>query len=134
MTMHGWTADDAYRVAERGHALYLQGRYREAGVIFEGLMAVEPGDSYAGNALAACCLALDDPQRALDVLDAVVVQNPSDLEAHSRRCEALLELGRTDEARQELDYLLRAGVSAYSKRLRLRFDAVGRGPAGAPRG
>jgi hypothetical protein len=32
-----WTSHEMYLIASKGYALYLQGRYREAAMVFEGL-------------------------------------------------------------------------------------------------
>jgi Flp pilus assembly protein TadD len=118
----GWTSEDVFLVSDRAYSLFQQGRYREAAVLFEGLVAVDPGNSYCANALAACHYMLGEPQQTVAVLDRFLQVNPNDLEAHSRRCEALLQLGRTNEARQDLEFLNRKGAGQYSRRLRLLFE------------
>ena len=118
----GWTTEDIFLVSDRAYSLFQQGRYREAAILFEGLVAVDPGNSYCANALAACHYMLGEPQQTVAVLDRFLEVNPNDLEGHSRRCEALLHLGKTNEARQDLEFLNRKGASQYSKRLRMLFD------------
>lgn len=122
MPVFGWTSEDVFLVSDRAYSLFQQGRYREAAVLFEGLVTVDPENSYCVNALAACHYMLGEPQQTVNVLNRFLQINPNDVEAHSRRCEALLQLGKTNEARQDLEFLNRQGAGAYARRLRLLFD------------
>ena len=36
-----WTREEIYYIAERAHRLYRQGRFHDAGILFEGLTAVD---------------------------------------------------------------------------------------------
>jgi tetratricopeptide (TPR) repeat protein len=121
----GWTKEEIYLLADRGYALYRQGRYREAAVIFEGVTALEPLNPYGRTALAAVCLALGDAQRAVAELSFVLNQNPADQEARARRCEAYCELRNWNEARQDLAVLRRNGERRHLQRLTWRLLAEG---------
>jgi len=77
----GWTRDDIYRICERGYSLHQQGRYREAAVIFDGLIAVDPDNDYCRDALAAALLALGEAQRAVEQLDTVLAHDSGHLAA-----------------------------------------------------
>ena len=122
MPVLGWTAEDVFLVSDRAYSLFQQGRYREAALLFDGLVAVDPGNSYCVNALAACHYMLGEPQQTVAVLSRFLDAHPNDVEAHSRRCEAFLQLGRTNEARQDLEFLNKQGAGSYARRLRLLFD------------
>src|SRR5579883_1376524 len=92
-----WTSEELYLLADRGYGFYQQGRYEEAAVIFDGLIALDAGNSYYRTALAAICLALGDAQRAVDASSAVLEQTPADLDAGggcSRAASAALFLAR----------------------------------------
>src|SRR5690242_5345901 len=88
-----WTPEEIYRIAERGHGLHLQGRYVEAAIIFEGLVAADPDNRYCRDALAAAWLALDRPENAIEQLDYWLMREPSDLGMRARRLEAFLMAG-----------------------------------------
>jgi predicted Zn-dependent protease len=120
-----WTEDDVYRIAERAHSLYLQGRYREAAVIFEGLVAIDPSNAYCRNALAALYLLLDEPQRALAELNDLLAREPGNAAARARRCEAWLRLGQPGEARRDLDWLAGGRTHSHAARLRLLLESPG---------
>jgi predicted Zn-dependent protease len=121
----GWTPEEIYLLADRGYALYRQGRYQEAAVIFEGLTALDPLNSYCRTALATVCLSLGDAQRAVNELSFLLNRNPADHEARARRCEAYCELASWAEARQDLAILRRNGAHHHVQRLTYRLQAGG---------
>jgi predicted Zn-dependent protease len=121
----GWSDEDVYLVADRAHALYLQGCYRESAILLEGLTAVDPRNIYCHDALTAVYLALEQPAQAITEASAVLRLAPNHHEARARRCEAYLQLRRYDEARQDLEALRRARSMALVKRLQLRMRAAG---------
>ena len=104
----GWTEADVYSIASRAHALMVQGRYRESQIIFEGLLAVDPGNSYCANALAALHISQGDIERAIAVLSDALARDPHNLESRARRCESYLMVGRMAEAVQDGEILRRA--------------------------
>jgi Flp pilus assembly protein TadD len=125
MPLYNWTSDEVFLVAERAFAIYQQGRYREAAVLFEGLCAVDPANSYTGNALAACLYLLGEYDKVVACAHRLLRQHPNDWDARARRCEALLSLGRMEEARRDWEALRSARVHQHAKRLELRFRAAG---------
>jgi predicted Zn-dependent protease len=125
MAESGWTSEELYLLADRGYRFYQQGRYEEAAVVFDGLIALDPGNSYYRTALAAICLALGDAQRAVNELSAVLEKTPADHEARARRCEAYCELRRWAEARHDLAILQRNGERNHARRLAWRLQVQG---------
>ena len=123
MPLMGWTTEEIYLLEERGYAFYRQGCYQEAGIIFEGLTALDPNNSYCRTALAAICLALGDAQRAVTELSILLNRNPADHEARARRCEAYCEMRSWPEARQDLAILRRNGERHHVPRLSWRLEA-----------
>ena len=121
----GWTHEEIYLLADRGYALYRQGRYQEAAVIFEGLTALDPLNPYCRTALAAVCLALGDAERAVNELSFLLNLNPADHEARARRCEAYCQLRNWSEARRDLAILHRNGERHHAQRLTWRLQAGG---------
>lgn len=121
----GWTHEEIYLLADRGYALYRQGYYREAAVIFEGLTVLDPMNSYCRTALAAVCLELGDAQRAVNELSFLLNLNPADHEARARRCEAYCQLRNWSEARRDLAILTRNAQRHHARRLTWRLQAGG---------
>ena len=122
MAVSGWTKEDIYLVAERAHSLHLQGRYREARIIFEGLVAIDPSDRYCCLALAASYMALGEAERSVQQLTKLLSRHPNDTEARARRCEAYLQLNRVQEAREDWDLLKQRLAVPYVRRLQLRVQ------------
>ena len=118
-----WTDQDIYLIAERAHALYLQGRYREAAIIFEGLVAVAPENAYCREALAALYLLLDQPERALAQLNDLLARQPGHVTARARRCEAWLRTGRAEEARRDFERIRGDVAPSCGARLRLLLES-----------
>jgi thioredoxin-like negative regulator of GroEL len=116
-----WSEDEVYLVAGRAYELAMQGQYADAAILFDGLAAAAPENSYVRCSLAALCTQLQQPETAL----AVLAGAPDSPRAAQLRVEALLELNRVDEAARELR---RAGASmrlAVVERLALRLPPTG---------
>jgi len=58
-----WSLDELYYIAERAYALYLQGCWEQASILFAGLHAIAPQDAYVQRALAACAQARETNKR-----------------------------------------------------------------------
>lgn len=127
-----WTPEELYLLTERGYALYQQGRYQEAGIIFEGVTAADPSNSYARMALAAACLILGDAERAVTELTLLLQENPADQDARARRCETYCQLGNWTEAENDLAILHRNGSRQHVERLAGRLEASERQQLSSP--
>jgi len=120
-----WSDEEIYLLADRGYALYRQGQYAQAAVIFEALTALDPLNVYCRTALATVCMVLGNASRAVVELSILLETNPADLEARARRCEAYCELSRWSEARGDLAVLLRNGERHHVQRLDSRLHDAG---------
>ena len=120
-----WSEDEIYLLANRGYAFYRQGRYQEAGVIFEALTTLQPLNWYCRTALSAVCMLVGEPQRAVKELSFVLSHNPADYDARARRCEAYCDSRNWSEARQDLAILERNGARQHVERLTWRLRAAG---------
>lgn len=118
-----WTPEEIYLLAERGYALYQQGRYEEASIIFEGVAAADPMNIYARTALATVHLAMGDAQRAISELSLVLERNPADADSRARRCEAYCQAGNWADARKDLAILRRNGARHHVQRVTWRLEA-----------
>jgi len=121
----GWTEEEIYLLAERGHAFYRQGQYQEAGIIFSALVALDPLNTYCRMALAALCMLLGDAQRAVTELSIVLQQNPAHHEARARRSEAYCALRKWRESREDMEILRRNGQRQHISRISARMRAAG---------
>ena len=121
-----WTDEDIYRIAERGHSLHLQGRYREAAVIFQGLVAAVPENHYCREALAAAWLALEEPERAIEQLNILLTRQPGDLVVRARRLEAYVAAGNFPEAIRDFEFLEHLLPAHQVRRLELSLESIAR--------
>lgn len=129
-----WTQQEIHFVADRAYSLYLQGRTSEAQTMFEGLLEVEPSNRYCHMALALLKLGRGEAKDAIDHLSKILDRSPYDVEARARRCEAFLELERTEDAEQDWKQLDFFSDAPLVKRLKVRMESArkpgpGRDPA-----
>lgn len=116
-----WSDEDVYLVAGRAYELAMQGQFADAAILFDGLAAAAPENSYVRCSLAALCIQLGQPETALAVL-ASASDSPRSAQL---RVESMLELNRRDEATRELR---RAGATmrpAVAERLAVRLSNLG---------
>ena len=73
-----------------GFRMYEQGRNPDAKMIFEGLVMLDPKESYFLTALGAVHLAEEDLDAAKGYLDRSIALNPSELAAFVNRGEVFL--------------------------------------------
>lgn len=84
-----------------GFRMYEQGRFGEAKMIFQGLVTLDPKESYYLTALGAVFLAEDDLDEAKRYLDLSIGVNPKELAAFVNRGEVFLRQGKLLEAAQD---------------------------------
>jgi len=113
----GWTADEIRLISELGYALAKQGLNQEAIVIFEGLMVLAPATTYFDAALGALWLRENNPARALPHLNAALAVDSKDITSRINRGEVFLKLENYEEARADLNFVLRQKKSAESSAL-----------------
>jgi|AmaraimetFIIA100_FD_contig_51_8974697_length_591_multi_3_in_0_out_0_1 tetratricopeptide (TPR) repeat protein len=118
-----WTREEIYYIAERAHRLYRQGRFHDAGILFDGLAAVDPQNLYCRKALAAVYMVLKEHSAAVRHLNAILARDRHDAEALAGRCEALIAMKDLAAARRDFQSLsaLPGGLE-NARRLRLLLD------------
>ena len=89
------------QMAMVGFRMYEQGRYGEAKMIFQGLITLDPKESYFLTALGAVYLAEDNLDDAKLYLDRSIEVNPKELAAFVNRGEVHLRRGKVLEAAQD---------------------------------
>lgn len=126
MPKRDWTEEDIYLIAERGYSLHQQGRYREAAVIFQGLVAVDPQNHYCRESLAASWLALGEPEQAIEHLNAVLTRDSGNLAVRARRLEGYLQAGDFPAAVRDFEYLRHLLPAHQVRRLELSLEGAAR--------
>jgi tetratricopeptide (TPR) repeat protein len=124
MRKAGWTEEDIYLVADRGYSLHTEGHYREAAMIFEGLIAVDPENRYCRDALAAAWLAMGEPQRAIEQLNMLLSRRSDDLAARVRRFAAYLQAKQYGSALADFEVLKRLLPRNEGRRLELSLQSA----------
>jgi tetratricopeptide (TPR) repeat protein len=130
-------------VAHRGYLLYREGRLREAAILFQGLIVIDPENAYCRRTLAAISIRLGQHWLAIRHLSMIIARDRLDADAIAARCEALMAAGDFTAARRDLDSLAALPAGAENgRRLRLQLSqqsefvsgaAAPQLPAGQPR-
>lgn len=105
-----WNKDEIRIISEIAFSLAQQGRYQEAVVLFEGLVAIAPATAYFQSALGALYLRLKNIDKAIDYLDAALKIEETDVVSLVNRGEAHLLDGNFTQARQDLEKALQIAV------------------------
>lgn len=105
-----WNKDEIRIISEIAFSLAQQGRYQEAVVIFEGLVAIAPATAYFQSALGALYLRLKNLDKAINYLDAALKIETGDVVSLVNRGEAHLLAGHIAEARIDLEKALQIAV------------------------
>ena len=79
-------------------SLYEKGRLREALRICRNLLALVPGDEDLLHMAGAIAAQIDDPEAAIELLQAAIEAAPDHADAHYNLGNSLRALGRRDEA------------------------------------
>src|SRR5688572_30115306 len=126
------------RAARRKQAIELagQGRFDEAGVLFDALLAEQPGDVDALNFLAVRAHSAGRPDEALELLARARGAHPRDATTLVNIGVLLRERDQLDEAIAALSDALRIEPGLYVARLRLgeALQARGEVPGDLPAG
>lgn len=102
-----WNKDEIRIISEIAYSLAQQGRYTEAVVIFEGLLAVAPATAYFQAALGALHLRLKNAEKAIDYLNAALKIEENDIISLVNRGEAKLLEGDRSAAQTDLEKALK---------------------------
>ena len=101
-----WNKDEIRIISEIAYSLAQQGRYAEAVVIFEGLLAIAPATAYFQAALGALHLRLKNTPKAIEHLNAALKIEETDVVSLVNRGEAHLLSGSVEAARTDLEKAL----------------------------
>jgi predicted Zn-dependent protease len=99
-----------------GHVYFLQGRFKEAGIVFKGILAMDAQNRSALGHLAALDIEEGAGENALRSLETYARTQKQEEPAPAfwlLRAQALRQAGQTEEARQAMaEYLARAAMVA----------------------
>jgi len=119
-----WASRHYYLIAERAYVLHAEGRYHEALLLFDGLLAINPLDSYCREAISALHLALGQWEETVHASSLVLEADSLNKNALARRCEAHIQLDRLSDAERDLQLLRQSGALAHARRMQSRLSTA----------
>ncbi|MDA0713112.1 MAG: tetratricopeptide repeat protein [bacterium] len=96
--LQGITLDQAYAMAEIGYKLFLQGKYKDAIIIFDGLVALNPYDGYFHSVLGSIYARTNEEDKAIREFSVSANLSPHDPQVLVNLGELLLNKGQFEEA------------------------------------
>jgi tetratricopeptide (TPR) repeat protein len=92
------SAPEMLEIAVIGFAMYEQGRYDEAKVVFQGLCSLDPNEGYYQTALGAVYLAQEQLDSAEVCFNRAIELNGQEISSYVNRGEVYLRQGKVVEA------------------------------------
>ena len=103
----GWDEEQLDALRLTGYAYIRQGKYDIAFDLFRALVVVNPESSYDLQTLGGLYLEVNEPDKALEVLDRSLKVEPDHLPSMLNRAKALLMMGKRSEGLEEARKLRR---------------------------
>lgn len=97
-----YTAEELYAISSQGYTLFLNGKVRDAQIIFEGLVAIDPRNDYYYRALGVVYHRQGDAERALRQFTHAVTVAPKSAAAYVNRAEVHISRRDTERALADL--------------------------------
>lgn len=101
------TPEELYAIASFGYLLFMQGKFDEARVIFEGLIAISPRQAYYYRALGSIYVRLKEPERAIRQYTNALKVEPNNLIAYIQRAEVYVSYKKFPLAKRDLMIVLK---------------------------
>lgn len=105
----GYTAEELYNIAQHGYSLFLNGKYKDAQTVFEGLVALDPRNAYYYRALGVVYHRRGDAERAIRQFSHAVKVAPRSAAAYVNRAEVHISRRDQRKALDDLDQAIRVG-------------------------
>lgn len=100
--LKGYSSEELHCISQLGYTLFLNGKVRDARIVFEGLVAVDPKNEYYYRALGVVYHREGDPERALRQFGhAITVSGRRSVAAYVNRAE--VHIARRDHERALAD-------------------------------
>ncbi len=101
--LKGYSKDELYAISQHGYTLFLNGKVKDAQVIFEGLIAVDPRNDYYYRALGVIYHRQGDAERALKQFGHAITVAPKTTAGYINRAEVHISRRDLDRALADLD-------------------------------
>jgi Flp pilus assembly protein TadD len=126
----GYSEEELYVIAQHGYTLFLNGKVKDAQVVFEGLVAIDPRNDYYYRALGVVYHRQGDAERALRQFTHAITVSPKAPAGYVNRAEvhiarrdferALADLTTAVQVADDLSLPIARKALALSKLLRRR--------------
>ena len=103
----GYTPEHLFHIAQTGYTLYLNGKFKDAQVVFEGLVAVDPRNSYYYRALGVVLHRRGDAEGAIQQFSRAIKVSPRGVTAYVNRAEVHISRRDFRTALKDLDAAIR---------------------------
>lgn len=98
----GYTDEELYLIAQHGYTLFLNGKVKDAQVVFEGLVAIDPRNDYYYRALGVVYHRQGDAERAIRQFTHAVTVAPRSAAAYVNRAEVHISRRDFEKALEDL--------------------------------
>lgn len=106
--LKGYTDEELYCISQLGYTLFLNGKIRDARILFEGLVAIDPRNEYYYRALGVVYHREGDAERALRQFGhAITVSGRRSAAAYINRAEVHISRRDMDRAVGDLEAAIR---------------------------
>ncbi|HJL40145.1 MAG TPA: tetratricopeptide repeat protein [Myxococcales bacterium LLY-WYZ-16_1] len=109
--LKGYSAEEVYAISQQGYSLFLNGKVRDAQVVFEGLVALDPRNDYHYRALGVIYHRLGDVERALRQFTHAITVAPRNPAGYVNRAEVHIARRDMGRALADLEKAVRAAPS-----------------------
>jgi tetratricopeptide (TPR) repeat protein len=97
-----YTEEELFLIAQHGYTLFLNGKVKDAQVVFEGLVAVDPRNDYYYRALGVVYHRQGDAERALKQFTHAITVSPRSAAGYVNRAEVHISRRDYERALQDL--------------------------------
>ena len=105
--LKGYSSEELFAVASQGYTLFLNGKVRDAQVVFEGLVAIDPRNDYYYRALGVVYHRQGDAERALRQFSHAITVAPRSSAAYVNRAEVHISRREREKALKDLEAAIR---------------------------
>jgi len=100
--LRGYTREEIDWLTSVGHAYFQQGKLQQSQLLFEGLLAIDPKNTYFYQALAAIYVETNDLEKAKSKLDCALLLEPNDIGNYINRAKVFVQMNCLKDALEDL--------------------------------
>jgi len=101
--LKGYAPEELYAISQHGYTLFLNGKVKDAQIIFEGLVAIDPRNDYYYRALGVVYHRQGDAERAIRQFTHAITVAPKSAAGYVNRAEVHIARRDISQAVADLD-------------------------------